>query len=75
MQADANDLRPALTWRARVSHVQRLAAGERISYGLRHRLERESMTQTIRHSLARGQSLHMTDPCAPCQGWSQFGRI
>ncbi|MFM8777330.1 MAG: alanine racemase, partial [Actinomycetota bacterium] len=35
MQADATDLRPALTWRARVSHVQRLAAGEGISYGLR----------------------------------------
>ena len=29
-------LRPALSLHARVSHVQRLAAGERISYGLRH---------------------------------------
>lgn len=56
MQADATDLRPALTWRARVSHVQRLAAGEGISYGLRHRLERESTIATLPLGYADGVS-------------------
>jgi len=56
MQADATELRPALTWRARVSHVQRLAAGEGISYGLRHRLERESTIATLPLGYADGVS-------------------
>lgn len=56
MQADATELRPALTWRARVSHVQRLAAGEGISYGLRYRLERESTIATLPLGYADGVS-------------------
>ena len=35
----ADSLRPALSLRARVSHVKQVRAGDRISYGLRHRFE------------------------------------
>jgi len=54
MQAHATELRPALAWRARVSHVQRLAAGEGVSYGLRHRLEREATVATLPLGYADG---------------------
>jgi alanine racemase len=40
-------LRPALTWRSRVSAVRRLPAGERLSYGGRYELERESTIATV----------------------------
>ena len=41
------DLRPALSLHARVSHVKRLAAGEGISYGLRHTFERDTTVATL----------------------------
>lgn len=40
-------LRPALTWRSEVSMVKRLPAGERLSYGGRYVLERESTIATV----------------------------
>jgi alanine racemase len=40
-------LRPALTWRSAVSMVKRLPAGERLSYGGRYVLERESTIATV----------------------------
>jgi len=47
-------LRPALTLRARVSHVKRLAAGSRISYGLRYRFERDATVATVPIGYADG---------------------
>ena len=40
-------LRPALTWRSAVTMVKRLPAGERLSYGWRYALERESTVATV----------------------------
>jgi alanine racemase len=47
-------LRPALSLKARVSHVKRLAAGERLSYGLRHELPREATVATVPLGYADG---------------------
>ena len=47
-------LRPALCLRARVSMVKRVAAGEGISYGLRHRLERDAVIATVPIGYADG---------------------
>jgi alanine racemase len=40
-------LRPALTWRSAVTLVKRLPAGEGISYGHTHRLERDANVATV----------------------------
>lgn len=47
-------LRPALSLRARVSHVKRVAAGEGISYGLRYRPDRETTIATVPLGYADG---------------------
>jgi alanine racemase len=47
-------LRPAMTLKARVSHVKEVDAGERLSYGLRYRLERRSVVATIPIGYADG---------------------
>ncbi len=49
-------LRPAMTWKSRVAMVKRLGPGERISYGLRYVLERESTIVTIPVGYADGYS-------------------
>lgn len=51
--ADA-ELRPALALKARVSLVKRLAAGERLSYGLRHELPAETTIATVPIGYADG---------------------
>jgi len=48
------ELRPALTLRAEVAMVKRVAAGERISYGLRHRFERAAVVATVPIGYADG---------------------
>jgi alanine racemase len=48
------ELRPALSWRARVSFVKRVAAGEGISYGLRHTFERDATVATVPLGYADG---------------------
>jgi alanine racemase len=40
-------LRPAMTLRSAVTLVKRLAAGERVSYGLRYALERDAWVATV----------------------------
>jgi alanine racemase len=47
-------LRPAMALKARVSHVKRLGPGERMSYGLRYRLEQESVIATVPLGYADG---------------------
>jgi alanine racemase len=47
-------LRPALSLKARVSYVKSVAAGERLSYGLRYRLERDSVIATVPLGYADG---------------------
>ncbi|MHB8671806.1 MAG: alanine racemase, partial [Acidimicrobiales bacterium] len=51
---EALDLRPALSLRARISHVRHLPAGERLSYGLRYRLERATVVATVPIGYADG---------------------
>ena len=50
----AASLRPALALKARVSHVKRLAAGERLSYGLRHTLASPANVVTVPLGYADG---------------------
>ena len=47
-------LKPALTLKARVSYVRRLAAGERLSYGLRYELDEASTVATVPVGYADG---------------------
>ena len=47
-------LRPAMSLRARVSYVKRVAAGSRISYGLRHVFERDTTVATVPIGYADG---------------------
>jgi alanine racemase len=48
------DLRPAMSLRSRVSHVQRLREGEAISYGHTYRLDRDSTIATVPIGYADG---------------------
>lgn len=48
------ELQPALSLKARVSHVQRLPAGERISYGWRYQLAEPSLIATVPLGYADG---------------------
>jgi alanine racemase len=47
-------LRPAMALKARVSFVKRVDAGARLSYGLRYRVERESVIATVPLGYADG---------------------
>ena len=47
-------LRPALALRARVSHVKQVRAGDRISYGLRHRFDSDTTVATLPLGYADG---------------------
>ncbi len=49
-----DQLRPALALKARISYVKRVEAGERLSYGLRYRLERSSVIATVPLGYADG---------------------
>lgn len=51
---DQLDLRPAMSVVARVSFVKRVGAGERISYGLRHRFTRPTNVATVPIGYADG---------------------
>jgi alanine racemase len=50
----AAELRPALSLRARVSHVKQVRAGDRISYGLRHRFDADTNVATLPLGYADG---------------------
>ncbi len=47
-------LRPALSLRSRVSHVKQVRAGDRISYGLRHRFDGNTIVATLPLGYADG---------------------
>jgi alanine racemase len=53
-QADVVRLRPALSLRARVSHVKEVEAGSRLSYGLRYRVAERSVIATVPLGYADG---------------------
>ena len=55
------ELEPALTVRARVEHVQRLAAGEGISYGHRLVLDRDATIATLPLGYADGVPRRLSD--------------
>ena len=54
-------LRPAMTLRAAVTHVQRLGAGEAVSYGLRRPLAVDSVVATVPLGYADGVSRRLGD--------------
>ena len=54
MAAITTELRPAMALKARVSHVRTIAAGERISYGWRHRFDRTTVVATVPLGYADG---------------------
>lgn len=54
VDALCTDLRPALELKARVSFVKQVRSGSRISYGLRHRFERDTTVATIPIGYADG---------------------
>jgi alanine racemase len=54
LDRQAASLRPALTLRARVAHVKQVRAGDQISYGLRHRFDRETTVATLPLGYADG---------------------
>jgi alanine racemase len=54
VRAHAAGLQSVLTLRARVSFVKRVAAGARISYGLRHQFERDATVATVPLGYADG---------------------
>lgn len=55
------NLRPALALKARVAHVKRVAAGERISYGLRHKFQRDTTVATLPLGYADGVPRRLHD--------------
>jgi alanine racemase len=59
--AEAARLTPALALKARVSFVKAVAAGERLSYGLRYRLERSSVIATVPVGYADGVTRRLSD--------------
>jgi alanine racemase len=54
LDQQAAALRPALSLRARVAHVKRVRAGDRISYGLRHRFDGNTIVATLPLGYADG---------------------
>jgi len=54
LQERCEGLVPALTLKARVSYVKRVDAGERVSYGLRYRLDRPATIATVPIGYADG---------------------
>jgi alanine racemase len=54
LDAVASSLLPALALKARISHVRRLAAGERLSYGLRHTIAAPANIATVPLGYADG---------------------
>jgi alanine racemase len=62
----ANRLQPAMSLHARVSHVQRLAAGEGVSYGLRSTLKKSANIATLPLGYADG---------VPRRLWSVGGEV
>ena len=54
LESLAKDLQPALSLHARVSHVQHLAAGEGVSYGLRTKLSQAATIATLPIGYADG---------------------
>jgi alanine racemase len=60
------DLRPALALRSRVTHVKQVAAGTAISYGQRHRFDRDTTVATVPIGYADG---------VPRRLWSQGGHV
>ena len=54
VDALAEALRPVMTLKARVSYVKRVAAGSRVSYGLRHRFDAATTVATVPIGYADG---------------------
>jgi len=59
--SDLVRLRPAMSLRARVSHVKRIGAGDRVSYGLRYRADRPTTIATVPLGYADGVTRSLAD--------------
>ena len=61
----AAGLRPALSLKARVSYVKRVAAGEALSYGLRHTLAADATVATVPIGYADGVRRNLSGTGTP----------
>ena len=61
----AAGLRPALSLKARVSYVKRVAAGEALSYGLRHTFAAEATVATVPIGYADGVRRNLSGTATP----------
>jgi alanine racemase len=61
LEKQAGVLLPALSLRARVSHVKQVRTGDRISYGLRHRFDTDSIVATLPLGYADGVPRRLFD--------------
>jgi alanine racemase len=61
VDALCTDLRPAMEFKALVSFVKQVRAGSRISYGLRHRFDRDTTVATIPVGYADGVPRRLSD--------------
>ena len=59
--AQCASLQPAMTLKARVTYVKRVAAGDRISYGLHYRFDRASTVATVPIGYADGVPRRLAD--------------
>ncbi len=59
--AEAAGLRPALTWKSAVSFAKRLPAGESVSYGHTHTLERDAWVVTVPVGYEDGYSRRLSN--------------
>jgi alanine racemase len=60
-RGECRRLRPAMTLAAEVSHVKVVAAGERLSYGLRYRVPVRSVVATVPLGYADGVTRRLSD--------------
>jgi alanine racemase len=61
VDARCDELRPALSLKARVSFIKRVVAGSRISYGLRHTFGRDTTVATVPIGYADGVPRRLFD--------------
>ncbi|MEX0990815.1 MAG: alanine racemase [Actinomycetota bacterium] len=59
--ASSAGLKPALTWKSAVSFAKRLAAGESVSYGQTHTLERDAWIATVPVGYEDGYSRRLSN--------------
>lgn len=58
---DKIDLKPALSWHSKLSHVKELSAGKSVSYGATHTLDKDTTIGTVPVGYADGYSRRLSN--------------